>query len=95
MSSTSASAAVVFVVAFGAFRLRRWAWILFMSWAVVALTLQLLRVLFYDDPHYTRLVLGTLAVFLLTPLDTQVAFGVRSPQRVRTDSPSTSSLDGV
>ncbi len=90
-----ASAGVAFVVAIGAFGLRRWAWILFMSWAVVALTLQLVRVFFYDDAHYTRLVLGTVAVFLLTPLDTQVAFGVRSPPSVRIDSPSASSVDGV
>jgi hypothetical protein len=89
------SAGVVFLVALGAMRLRRWAWTLFMSWAVLALTLQLLRVLFYNDPHYARLVLGTVAVFLLTPLDTQVAFGVRSPGSVRIDSPSASSLDGV
>ncbi len=89
------SAGVAFLVALGAMRLRRWAWTLFMSWAVVALTLQLLRVLFYSDPHYARLVLGTVAVFLLTPLDTQIAFGVRSPGNVRIDSPSTSSLDGV
>lgn len=89
------SAGVVFLVAFGAVRMRRWAWSVFMSWAVIALTLQLLRVLFYDDPHYVRLVLGTVAVLLLTPLDTQVAFGVRKPDSVRIDSPSAGSLDGV
>ena len=66
-----------------------------MSWAVFGLTLQLLRVFFYDDPHYAPLVLGTVAVFLLTPLDTQVAFGVRNPPHVRIDSPSRNSLDGV
>jgi hypothetical protein len=88
-------AVVAFLIAYGAFRIRRWAWALFMSWAVFGLTLNLLRQFAYDDPRYLPLVLGTLAVFLLTPLDIQVAFGVRSPPHVQLDSASRNPVERV
>lgn len=77
------SAVLAFTVCLGALRVRRWAWVLFMSWAVVGLTLQLLRTFFFDDPVYWRLAVLTVAVFLLTPLEMQIAFGVRKPPHVR------------
>jgi hypothetical protein len=77
------SAVLAFTVCLGALRVRRWAWVLFMSWAVFGLTLQLLRAFFFDDPVYWRLALLTVAVFLLTPPDMQIAFGVRRPPHVR------------
>ena len=77
------SAALAITVCIGAMRVRRWAWVLFMSWAVFGLTLQLLRAFFFDDPVYWRLALLTVAVFLLTPLEMQIAFGVRRPPHVR------------
>jgi hypothetical protein len=77
------SAALAFAVCFGAVRVKRWAWVVFMSWAVFGLTLQLLRVFFFDDPVHWRLAFLTVAVFLLTPLDMQIAFGVRKPPHVR------------
>jgi hypothetical protein len=80
-------AAVALLVAVGAFRVERWAWVLFMAWAVWGLTLNLLRVFFFDDPRYLPLGLATLAVFLLTPRDTQVAFGVRNPPNTATRNP--------
>ena len=66
----------------GALRMRRWAWAAFMTLAVVGLTHQLLRNFFYDHPNYLNLALTSLAVFALTPLDVQIAFGVRPPRNV-------------
>lgn len=88
-------AAIAFVIAVGAFRVRRWGWVVFMTWAVWGLTLNLLRVFFIDDPRYVPLAVGTLAVFLLTPLDVQVAFGIRNPPNVRLDTTSRNPLDSV
>lgn len=62
----------------GALRTASWAWAGFMTWAVIGLTHQLLRHFFYDDESYPMLAVDTLVVLLLTPLDIQVAFGVRS-----------------
>jgi hypothetical protein len=61
----------------GAFRMRPWSWAAFMTWAVIGLTHQLLRHFFYSDESYPMLAADTLVVLLLTPLDVQVAFGVR------------------
>jgi hypothetical protein len=76
-------AALALLVAFGSFTVKRWGWALFMSWATFALTINLLRVFFLHDPRYIALVVGTLTVFLLTPRDVQVAFGVRNPPNIR------------
>ena len=67
----------------GALRMRRWAWAAFMTWAVVGLTHQLLRHFFYDHPNYLAMAFDTVAVLALTPLDVQIAFGVRPPRNVR------------
>jgi hypothetical protein len=81
------------VVAFGAWRVRPWAWTAFMAWAVVGLAHQLLRHFFFEDPNYIAMALNTIAVFLLTPLDTQVAFGVRPPRNVQLAAPTRNPLD--
>jgi hypothetical protein len=86
-------AALALLIAVGAYRVSRWAWVLFMSWAVWGLTLNLLRVFFFDDPQYLPLALATLAVFLLTPLDIQVAFRVRHPPNVRLHTRSRNPID--
>jgi len=67
----------------GVLRMRRWAWVAFMTWAVVGLTQQLLRHFFYDHPNYVAMALNTVAVLALTPLDVQAAFGVRPPRNAR------------
>jgi hypothetical protein len=72
-------------IAYGALRMRRWAWAAFMTLALVGMTHQLLRNFFYDHPNYLSLALTTLAVFALTPLDIQIAFGVRPPRNVLLD----------
>jgi hypothetical protein len=88
-------ALLAFAVCIGGLRVERWAWVLFMSWAVFGLTLGLLRVFFFDDPTYWRLALGTVAVFLLTPLDVQIAFGVRNPPHVRTGNSPGNPVESV
>ncbi len=74
--------ALAIAIGIGAFRMRRWAWAAFMTWAVVGLTHQLLRHFFYDNPDYLAMALDTVAVLALTPLDVQVAFGVRAPRTI-------------
>jgi hypothetical protein len=61
----------------GAFRMARWSWAAFMTWAVIGLTHQLLRHFFYSGESYPMLAVDMVVVFALTPLDIQVAFGVR------------------
>jgi hypothetical protein len=69
-------------IALAALRMRRWAWVAFMTWALVGLVHQLLRHFFYDDPDYVAMALDVVAVLVLTPLDIQIAFGVRPPRNV-------------
>ncbi len=80
-----ALAVFVVCIAAGALRMRRWAWAAFMTWAVIGLTHQLLRHFVYDDPNYLAMAFNTVAVLALTPLDVQVAFGVRPPRNARLD----------
>jgi hypothetical protein len=65
-----------------AIRMRRWSWVAFMTWALVGLVHQLLRRFFYDDPDYLAMALDAFVVIVLTPLDVQIAFGVRPPRNV-------------
>ena len=67
------------VVAAGAVRMRPWAWKLFMTLAVIGLTIQILRHFSFGDPRYGRMALNAFIVFALTPRDVQVAFGIRLP----------------
>ncbi len=77
--------ALAVVIGTGALRLATWAWAAFMTWAVIGLTHELLRHFFYDNANYASLVVDTAVVLLLTPLDIQVAFGVRSRPGLATD----------
>lgn len=70
---------LVLATAAGALRMRPWAWKLFMTVAVVGLTIQILRHFAFGDPRYARMALNAFVVFALTPRDVQVAFGIRSP----------------
>lgn len=88
-------AAAALLIAAGAFFGQRWAWVLFMTVAVWVLTINLLRDFFFEDARYVPLAVGTLAVFLLTPRDVQVAFGVREPPTIRLDAPGRNPLDRV
>lgn len=66
----------------GALLLQPWAWALFMTWAVVGLTLQILRYLFFDDPSFVDMAINAFAVLALSPLEVQIAFGVRHTENV-------------
>jgi hypothetical protein len=88
-------AAAILVATVGAYRVERWAWVMFMTLAAWSLGINLLRDLFFGDPRYLPLAVGAFVVFLLTPFDVQVAFGVRAPPNVRLDSPTRNPLDRV
>ena len=87
----------VFVIAVGngALRMWRWAWAASMTLAVIGLTHQLLRHFFYDHASYVNLALMTLVVFALTPLDVQIAFGVRPPRNVHLAQGARNPIDSV
>jgi hypothetical protein len=77
----------------GAFRLRPWAWAAFMTWAVIGLTHQLLRHLFFGDPNYADMAINTFAVLALSPLEVQIAFGLRHTENVQLSRPTRNPLD--
>jgi hypothetical protein len=74
--------ALAIAIGVAALRMRRWAWVAFMTWSLVGLIHQLLRHFFYDNPDYLAMALDTVAVLFLTPLDVQIAFGVRPTRHV-------------
>ena len=78
----------------GAFRMARWSWAAFMTWAVVGLTHQLLRHFFYTDANYVVMAVDAVTVIALTPLDIQIAFGVRPPPKLVLDRGPRDLVDG-
>lgn len=83
----------VLVAGVGAFRLRSWAWAAFMTWAVIGLTHQILRYLFFGDPSYADMAINTFAVLALSPLEVQVAFGLRHTRNVELTRQTRNPLD--
>ena len=83
----------VLAAGLGAFRLRSWAWAAFMTWAVIGLTHQVLRYLFLGDPNYVDMAINTFAVLALSPLEVQIAFGLRHTQNVQLARPTRNPLD--
>ena len=79
--------------AIGSFRLAAWGWTVLMTWAVVALTHQLLRYLFFDDPNYVDMAVSAFAVLALSPLDVQIAFGLRHTENVQLGRPTRNPID--
>ncbi len=79
--------------AVGSFRLAPWGWTALMTWAVVSLTHQVLRYLFFDDPNYVDMAVSTFAVLALSPLDVQVAFGLRHTENVQLGRPTRNPVD--
>jgi hypothetical protein len=77
----------------GAFLLRGWAWVAFMTWAVIGLTLQIVRHLFFDGPNYAAMAINAFAVLALSPLEVQIAFGLRHTQNVEFARPTRNPLD--
>ena len=79
--------------AVGSFRLAAWGWTALMTWAVVALTHQLLRYLFFEDPNYADMAVSAFAVLALSPLDVQIAFGLRHTENVQLGRPTRNPVD--
>jgi hypothetical protein len=79
--------------AIGAFWLQSWAWIAVMSWAVVGLTFQITRYFFFNDPNYAAMAVNAFAVLALSPLEVQVAFGLRHTQNVELARPTRNPID--
>jgi hypothetical protein len=77
----------------GAFRLQAWAWTAFMTWAVIGLTHQILRYVFFDDPNYVDMAINTFAVLALSPLEVQLAFGLRYTENVELNRPTRNPVD--
>jgi hypothetical protein len=73
---------VALAIAFGALLVKPWAWKLFMTVAVVGLTVQILRYFAFGDPEFARMAIYAVIVFALTPRDVQVAFHIRPPPNV-------------
>ncbi len=83
----------VLAAAVGAFRLRAWGWVTFMTWAVVGLTHQILRYLFFDDPNFADMAINAFAVLALSPLEVQIAFGLRHTENVELARPTRNPVD--
>ena len=81
------------VAAVGSFRLRPWGWAVFMSWAVIGLTNEILRYLFFEDPNYADMAINTFAVLALSPLEVQIAFGLRHTRNVELNRPTRNPVD--
>lgn len=81
------------VAGVGAFFLRPWAWAAFMTWAVVGLTQQILRAFFIGDPDYADMAINTFAVLALSPLEVQIAFGLRQTENVQLARPTRNPID--
>ena len=81
--------------AVGAIRLRPWGWAVFMSWAVIGLTTEILRYVFFDDPNFADMAINTFAVLALSPLEVQIAFGLRHTRNVELNRPTRNPVDRV
>jgi hypothetical protein len=81
------------VAAAGAFAMRPWGWAAFMTWAVIGLTHQVLRYLFFENPDYADMAINAFAVLALSPLDVQIAFGLRHTENVQLARPTRNPVD--
>ena len=79
--------------AYGAFRTHPWGWVAFMTWAVIGLTHQILRYLFFDDPNFADMAINAFAVLALSPVDVQIAFGLRHTRNVDLARPTRNPID--
>ena len=79
----------------GAFGMRPWGWAVFMSWAVIGLTHQILRYAFLGDPNYADMAINTFVVLALSPLEVQIAFRLRHTEHLELARPSRNPVDGA
>jgi hypothetical protein len=90
---TLALGVLAILIGLGGLQVRRSAWVAFMVWAVLGLTHQLLRDFFFGETSYVAMALYTIPVLALSPLDTQIAFGVRPPRNVELRAPTRNPID--
>jgi hypothetical protein len=81
------------VAGVGALRMRPWGWAAFMTWAVIGLTHQILRWGFFGHPNYVDMAVNTFAVLALSPLEVQIAFGLRHTENVQLARTTRNPLD--
>lgn len=65
------------VVLVGFLRLRRWSWVLLMTWTGVSLVISLVEY-FYSHPNYAVMASNVVIAFALNIADVQRIFGIRS-----------------
>lgn len=78
------SAIAALVIGWGAFRMRRWAWIAFMAWCIFILTNQIVRY-FADVPGYPAMVLAGFIVLALNQAEVQEAFGIITSENAESE----------
>jgi len=85
---------VAIAAAVGAFLTLSWGWVAFMTWAVVGLSHQILRYLFFGDPNFADMAVNAFAVLALSPADVQIAFGLRHTRNVDFARATRNPVDG-
>lgn len=86
------SSIAALIIGWGAFRMRRWAWIAFMAWCIFILLNQIVRY-FAGSPGYIAMALAVFIVLALNQAEVQVAFGIKPAENVELESASNNSLD--
>ena len=69
------------VVLIGFLRLRRWSWVLLMSWTGISLAITLVNY-FYSQPNYAVMASNVIITFALNMADVQRIFGIRRDESV-------------
>ena len=69
------------VVLIGFLRLRRWSWVLLMSWTGISLAITLVNY-FYSQPNYAVMASNVIIAFALNMTEVQRIFGIRRDENV-------------
>ncbi|MDI6769665.1 MAG: hypothetical protein QMD04_08320 [Anaerolineales bacterium] len=69
------------VVLVGFLRLRRWSWVLLMSWTGLSLVITLVNYI-YSQPNYAVMASNVIIAFALNMTEVQRIFGIRSDENV-------------
>jgi len=67
------------VVLIGFLRVRRWSWVVLMTWTAMSLVISLINY-FYSQPNYIVMASDTIIAFALNQSDVQRIFGIRMDQ---------------
>ncbi len=86
------SALAALIISWGAFRMKRWAWIAFMAWCIVLLVLQILRY-YIGAPNYLTMAIAAFVVLALNQSEVQIAFGIKRTENVQLESATNNPLD--